>query len=403
MKSGYLSEYFTGVASKILSPVEVNTAKSHQHEYNGVNSLKKLFGTERRTFPAQFIYLDDEKIITDNRTITDNGFLTWYDARENHPHRSEFRMYFTSTSVSSITSAGDVIFICLKSNSQVLVIVAEGKSTICNQLKWLFGIESSKSFSVRNDLSHDKLNFIAQTILEQIGIRIEYSEEFYLEEMINRFGVQFPKTYIFSAYARETLPEVQPLDNPDFVLMKWLEREELLFHTFEKYLVSLKLQEGFGDNVEQFFQFALSALNRRKSRAGHSLENHVEILLSARNIKYERNCITENRSKPDFIFPSALAYHSLNFDKRNLTMLGVKSTCKDRWRQVLSEADRIDEKHLLTLEAAISGYQLQEMQARNLQLVVPTLIHETYSEEYRSKLMSVDNFIELVSFRQLNY
>ena len=35
----------------------------------------------------------------------------------------------------------------------------------------------------------------------------------------------------------------------------------------------------------------------------------------------------------------------------------VKSTCKDRWRQVLSEADRIPNKHLFTLEAAISENQ----------------------------------------------
>lgn len=83
-------------------------------------------------------------------------------------------------------------------------------------------------------------------------------------------------------------------------------------------------------------------------------------------------------------------------------MLGVKSTCKDRWRQVLSEADRIREKHLLTLEAAISNYQMQEMQERNLQLVIPESIHETYSEvqRQREKLMSIDNFIEMVSFRQ---
>jgi hypothetical protein len=30
-------------------------------------------------------------------------------------------------------------------------------------------------------------------------------------------------------------------------------------------------------------------------------------------------------------------------------MLGVKTTCSDRWRQVLAEADRIQLKHLLTL------------------------------------------------------
>lgn len=397
MKQGYLSEYFKGVASKTLSAVEVDMSVSHQHEYNGVSALKKIFGTERKTFAAQFLYLNDE----DSEPVTDTGFLTWYDARENHPTRSEFRMYFTSTAVSAIASAGDMIFICLKADLSVVVILAEGKSTICNQLKWLFDIEITKSpnlFAVRADFSHEQLNFVSKTILEQIGISIEYSEEFYLAEMIARFGRQFPKTAVFSAYARETLSEIQPLDNPDFVLIQWLEREEMLFKTFEKYLVSARLKEGFQDNVDEFFKFALSALNRRKSRAGHSLENHVETLLAARNIRYERGGITENRSKPDFLFPNSAAYHDKNFDAQKLTMLGVKSTCKDRWRQVLSEADRITEKHLLTLEAAISSYQLEEMRARNLQLVVPESIHQTYQEN--EDLMTVNDFIEMVAFRQ---
>ena len=46
MKQGYLSEYFKGVASKTLSAVEVDMSVSHQHEYNGVSALKKIFGTE---------------------------------------------------------------------------------------------------------------------------------------------------------------------------------------------------------------------------------------------------------------------------------------------------------------------------------------------------------------------
>ena len=46
----------------------------------------------------------------------------------------------------------------------------------------------------------------------------------------------------------------------------------------------------------------------------------------------------------------------------------VKSTCKDRWRQVLTEADRIEKKYLFTLEAAISNNQTDEMQAKNVQL-----------------------------------
>ena len=59
--------------------------------------------------------------------------------------------------------------------------------------------------------------------------------------------------------------------------------------------------------------------------------------------------------------------------------MGVKSTCINRWRQVLAEADRIDHKHLLTLEASISRHQTDEMQAKNLQLVLPRGLHETYA------------------------
>lgn len=81
-------------------------------------------------------------------------------------------------------------------------------------------------------------------------------------------------------------------------------------------------------------------------------------------------------------------------------MLGVKSTCKDRWRQVLTEADRIEHKHLLTLEAAISTNQTDEMQAKNLQLVLPRSLHGTYTETQQSWLMDVSSFIALVRQRK---
>jgi hypothetical protein len=83
-------------------------------------------------------------------------------------------------------------------------------------------------------------------------------------------------------------------------------------------------------------------------------------------------------------------------------MLGVKTTCKDRWRQVLAEADRVKHKHLLTLEAAISSNQTDEMQAKNLQLVLPQRLHESYSDSQRAWLMNVSSFVTLVSERDKN-
>ncbi len=88
------------------------------------------------------------------------------------------------------------------------------------------------------------------------------------------------------------------------------------------------------------------------------------------------------------------------FDALNLTMLGVKSSCKDRWRQVLAEADRVDRKHLLTLEAAISKNQTDEMNSKSLQLVIPKALHDTYLPEQQAWLMDVSEFTELVLARQ---
>ena len=81
-------------------------------------------------------------------------------------------------------------------------------------------------------------------------------------------------------------------------------------------------------------------------------------------------------------------------------MLGAKSTLKDRWRQVLSEALRIPEKHLLTLEPGISENQTDEMQAKKLQLVVPKRLHNTYRLTQQTWLMDVADFISVVRSRQ---
>ena len=81
-------------------------------------------------------------------------------------------------------------------------------------------------------------------------------------------------------------------------------------------------------------------------------------------------------------------------------MLGAKTTAKDRWRQVLEEADRITRKHLITLEGAISENQTNEMISRKLQLVVPKGIHATFTPVQQSWLYSVEDFLDEVRERQ---
>ena len=71
-----------------------------------------------------------------------------------------------------------------------------------------------------------------------------------------------------------------------------------------------------------------------------------------------------------------------------------KSTCKDRWRQVLAEADKNPGKaHLLTLEPGISGPQTHLMVAANLQLLVPRSIQDGYTDRQRAWISNLDGFI----------
>ncbi|MDR0220726.1 MAG: restriction endonuclease [Lachnospiraceae bacterium] len=401
MKQGYLSQYFKGVAAKTLSAVEADLVKSNQHEFNGDASLKIIFGFEKQKFSARFIYLSD----TDDEPPTDDGFLTWYDARENHPKRTEYRLYFPATSVSVCASEGDELFIGLKPDNSVLAIIAENGSTIANQLYWLFGIAESDypDFSIREEpeSEQDRIAFASRLILEQIGIEVEKREETFLEDMLHRFKGCFPTTREFSEYARFTLNDISPLDNPDLVLMRWMEREEILFRTLEGHMIAEWLNSHTRFSVDGFLNYSISVQNRRKSRVGQAFENHVEQLFASRNIRFDRTKITENRSKPDFIFPGITEYHDITFNADLLTMLGVKSTCKDRWRQVLSEAERIPSKHLLTLEAAISENQTNEMKSQHLQLVVPAEICKTYSKKQQKCLMNMEDFVHLVLTRQI--
>jgi len=320
--------------------------------------------------------------------------------------RWEYRLYFPTNTVSQCAAVGDLLLIAKRPDNTLLAIVAEQETTIAKQIMWLFGFSNltHPGFSIREDLEteQDRIEFASRFILESIGVVVETTEETWLDAMLEKFNGGFPTTREFSAYARSTLKDVNPQDGPDDVLMAWLEREEILFRTLERHLIGDRLTKGFDDDVDSFISFSLSVQNRRKSRVGLALENHLELVFAGCGIRYSRTAVTENKTKPDFLFPGHIEYHNPAFNPLNLTMLGVKSTCKDRWRQVLAEADRIEHKHLLTLEAAISSNQTDEMLTKNLQLVLPRRIHDSYTEAQQAWIMDISSFIALVQDRQSN-
>lgn len=403
MRQGLLSDYFEGVAVKRLSAVEADTERSNQHEFNGVNQLKGILGSEKARFPTRFVWLGDEQ-----EGLSEDGFVTWYDARAQHPTRSEYRLYFPTTPVSELAKEGDGLFIAKRTDGSIMVIVTPAVSTIQSQLLWLFGLPDQPELQfTAQEIPRDtsgQVDFAVRYILDELGIELEEPEADKLDPLLERFGVKFPKTREFSQFARDTLPEISPADDPDATILAWMEREELLFRRLERHVVAERIRAGFagGDeaDVDGFLSFSLSVQNRRKSRAGWALENHLEALFNACALRFDRGVETENRNKPDFLFPGVTEYRDANFSPARLTMLGAKSTLKDRWRQVLQEAERIPDKHLLTLEPGISENQTEQMKNSRLQLVVPSGLHKTYRPAQRTWLYSVSDFVRLVTERQ---
>lgn len=406
MKSGHLSKYFEQVAAKRLSSVEADSAVSNQHEFNGSRALRQILGTERLTDqPARFVWLGkDEEAVSENATVS------WYDARENQPKRSaEYRLYFISNRVMDLARPGDLLIVAKRPSGELLVLIVAKDSSLESQLLWLFDVPEQIGLqfeyrSVRND-SERSVDFAVRFILDELGIDVEETETDLLDRIILPLAGKFPNTKEFSKLARHTLKGDIAIADPDTSLLAWIEWEEKLFRRLERNIVGERLQRGFlndkgESDVDGFIDFSLSVQNRRKSRVGYALENHIEHIFTEMKVQFARNGETENKSKPDFLFPGLAHYRNKEFPANHLTVLGVKSTCKDRWRQVLSEAQRCHTKHLLTLEPGISENQTNEMKASQLQLILPKALHVTYRPSQQPWLQSLAAFIDLVRDKQ---
>lgn len=225
-----------------------------------------------------------------------------------------------------------------------------------------------------------------------------------LLEFVNRFN-SFPETKTMATGARNcfnrayNIADTALISSPDKILLNWVDTEYRLFKLMEEKVYAEVMTKPFV-SIDAFVQMANEVLNRRKSRAGKSLEHHLADIFTHNELIFEEQAITEEKKKPDFLFPNANCYHNLQFPADDLIVLGAKTTCKDRWRQVLTEADRADVKYLFTLQQGISKNQLREMQDSHLKLVVPRKYIGSFPKEYQSDISDLQGFIHFVKRKQ---
>lgn len=98
--------------------------------------------------------------------------------------------------------------------------------------------------------------------------------------------------------------------------------------------------------------------------------------------------------EPDILIPSVEAYLNPKYPLDRLCMIGVKTTCKDRWRQVLNEAQRMKQRHILTIQPGISSNQMEEMRKAGVSLIVPKHLHKKYPSDRKLQIYDVADFLK---------
>lgn len=240
-------------------------------------------------------------------------------------------------------------------------------------------------------------------IIQKEDLKLGYTispEELSVMAYIESLDVDFPSSLEMSQAAQTIYNDVFDHEenirlNPDREIISWVDMEYHLFRMLESDRYGKWVSKGF-DSVEEFIKLANVVLNRRKSRAGKSLEHHLSAIFDGNSLSYVAQPKTEGNKKPDFLFPSSESYRDFSFPADKLIFLGAKTTCKDRWRQILNEADRVNVKHLFTLQQGISVQQLEEMEKSKVVLVVPKQYIATYPKEKQSSIWTLKKFIDYV-------
>lgn len=372
---------------KFLSANDTGKTRTHQSGIllpaNVWNMFLEKKGENGQNFDRLIPIQWNNSIMTDSRVV-------WYGARK-HEYRLTriIRLYPEMT--------GSLLVITKKNNSYSGYILSRDEDI--EKLMDEFGLTPAQT----------------NRIIQEINLDLEEEERAQLKKdmlvIAEKYPptVPFPATIDMSAMARGLADKlygrrINPRSNPDRMLTIWIDIEFELFKTIEEYRMQEQLKKGFA-NVEAFLGVALSITNRRKSRAGKSFEHMLAALFGANGVKFSEQSYTEGRKKPDFIFPSIEAYHDESFPEEGLLVLGAKTTCKDRWRQILNEADRMKSrtKFLITMQQGNTAQQLEEMEEENVVLIVPKPYIRSYPVEFQNRIWSISQFIDHVKKIEQDY
>ncbi len=370
--------------SKFITANDVGANGSHQYGFHiHKHSWQLFFDNPGQKGTTKDIFIT---IRWQNDFETDSRFIYYGKKTRNEYRLTRFGKNFPFLEADRI---GYLLVIAKKDSDYFEAFVLSGDETI-EEFFNVFGISSTETNGI---------------LPQSTQLTAEERVQILFNKFIQTLTVDFPPTVELATAAREIFYEAfhihqtSVLNKPDNEILNWLSTEFDLFKAIEKNRYENIIKTPF-TTVDDLIKTANTILNRRKSRAGKSLEHHLSEIFNICELSYTSQAITEQNKKPDFIFPNIDSYFNEPAGSKKLVFLGAKTTCKDRWRQILGEAERIPQKHLFTLQQGISGNQLKEMHSSGVTLVVPKPYLKSFPKEYRESIWTLDQFIKYVKSTQ---
>ena len=370
--------------SKFITANDTGATGGHQAGFHiHKHSWKLFFDTPGEKGNNKDVFI---KIKWQNDFETDSRFIYYGTGTRNEYRLTRFGKGFPFLEEENI---GDLLIIAKKADKYYEAFVLSSDEDI-EEFFNAFGISSTET----NGILPKTTELTAEERLLLL-----------FQQFIAKLTVDFPPTIELATGARNIFFEAFGLktdivlNRPDNELLNWISTEFDLFKAIENNRYGEIIRNPF-PTVDELIKTANTILNRRKSRAGKSLEHHLSEVFNIWKLSYTSQAITEQNKKPDFIFPNIETYFSEPVGSNKLVFLGAKTTCKDRWRQIVGEADRIPQKHLFTLQQGISGNQLKEMKSAGVTLVVPKPYLTSFPKDYREDIWTLDKFVKYVESTQ---
>lgn len=158
-----------------------------------------------------------------------------------------------------------------------------------------------------------------------------------------------------------------------------------------QHIIEERITSGLENLYEEFDSFFMSVFQSRKSRAGGAFEFIIQELFLRLGYPFSTQVNIEG-AKPDFVLPSDEYFREYPLGSIIFT---AKRTLRERWRQVVTEANKGYGFFLATIDSKVSSSQINQMEKHKVHMVVPESLHGSI-EHYKqaSNVISFEDFFK---------